>query len=359
MGDALIGQWQARIRAAVAARASLRLRGGGTKDFYGQALQGDVLDTGGYAGIVDYDPTELVLTARAGTPLADIEAAMRDAGQMLAFEPPHFGERATLGGCIAVGLSGPRRPFAGAVRDVMLGVRMLDGKGDDLSFGGRVMKNVAGFDVARLMTGALGTLGLLLEISLKCVPRPKSEASRVFECSADEAIRCANEWGGKPLPLSATCYHAGKLTIRLSGAAPAIEAAQRKLGGGVLADGDAFWRSVREQTHPYFASALAGTTPLWRLSVKPTAPYADLGGDQLVEWGGALRWLVAGEKTDAVRVRAWAQASGGHATLFRSPDKTAGAFHPLPDTLLALHRRLKMTFDPAGVFNPGRIYAET
>src|SRR6266545_4304516 len=313
MGDALIGQWQARIRAAVAARASLRLRCGGTKDFYGQALQGDVLDTGGYAGIVDYDPTELVLAARAGTPLADIEAAMRDAGQMLAFEPPHFGERATLGGCI----------------------------------------------VARLMTGARGTLGLLLEISLKCVPRPKSEASCVFECSADEAIRCANEWGGKPLPLSATCYHAGKLAIRLSGAAPAVEAAQHKLGGGVLADGDAFWRSVREQTHPYFASALAGTTPLWRLSVKPTAPYADLGGDQLVEWGGALRWLVAGERTDAVRVRAWAQASGGHATLFRSPDKTAGAFHPLPDTLLALHRRLKMTFDPAGVFNPGRIYAET
>jgi glycolate oxidase FAD binding subunit len=358
MIDDPIAQWQARIRAAASGRAPLRLRGGGTKDFYGQSLEGAVLDTGAYAGIVDYDPTELVITARAGTRLAEIERTMHAAGQMLAFEPPHFGERATLGGCIATGLSGPRRAFSGAARDLVLGVRILDGKGEDLSFGGRVMKNVAGFDVARLMTGALGTLGLLLEVSLKCLPRPKVEATRVFECAADEAIRRTNEWGGKPLPISATCYCAGELAVRLSGTASGVEAAERKLGGVVRSDGEAFWRSVREQTHPYFTPSVDGTSPLWRLSVKPTSPHADLGGEQLIEWGGALRWLVAGERTDAGRVRAWAQSNGGHATLFRAADKSAGAFHPLPEPLLVLHRRLKSTFDPAGVFNPGRLYAD-
>jgi glycolate oxidase FAD binding subunit len=180
----------------------------------------------------------------------------------------------------------------------------------------------------------------------------------VFECSADEAIRWVNEWGGKPLPLSGTCYHAGKLAVRLSGAAPAVDAAERKLGGAVLAEGDAYWRSVREQTHPHFAPATGGTAALWRLSVKPTAPYGDLGGDQLLEWGGALRWLVAGERTDAARIRAWAQSNGGHATLFRAADKSASAFHPLSEPLLGIHRRLKAAFDPAGVFNPGRLYAD-
>jgi glycolate oxidase FAD binding subunit len=358
MSDALIGEWQARIRAAASARAPLRLRGGGSKDFYGNALAGEVLDTRAHAGIVDYDPTELVITARAGTPIADVEAAMGDEGQMLAFEPPRFGEPATLGGCIAAGLSGPRRPYAGAARDVVLGVRMLDGNGDDLSFGGRVMKNVAGFDVARLMTGALGTLGLLLEISLKCLPRPKAEATRVFDCPADEAIRMTNDWGGKPLPISATCHHAGRLAVRLSGAPPAVDAAQRKLGGVEQEDAEAFWTSVREQTHPYFAPALSHAGALWRLSVNSASPYADLGGEQMVEWGGALRWLVAGERTDASRVRAWAQANGGHATLFRARDKSPGAFHPLGETMTGLHRRLKVAFDPAGIFNPGRLYAD-
>ncbi|NDP43815.1 MAG: glycolate oxidase subunit GlcE, partial [Aromatoleum sp.] len=206
MSEAVFAEWQAKIRAAASANAPLRIRGGGTKDFYGQTLAGEVLDTTAYAGIVDYDPTELVITARAGTRLAEIEATMRDAGQILAFEPPHFGAAATLGGAIAAGLSGPRRPYAGAVRDLMLGVRVIDGAGEDLTFGGRVMKNVAGFDVARLMTGALGTLGVIAEASLKCLPLPKAEATRVVEVSADEAIRMANEWGGKPLPVSATCY---------------------------------------------------------------------------------------------------------------------------------------------------------
>ncbi|MEP7182015.1 MAG: glycolate oxidase subunit GlcE [Betaproteobacteria bacterium] len=355
MRDEVLAGWQARIRAAHASRTPLRIRGGGTKDFYGHAPTGETLDTTDCEGIVDYDPTELVITARAGTRLTEIEEAMRGAGQMLAFEPPHFGAAATLGGAIATGLSGPRRPYAGAVRDLMLGVRVIDGTGEDLTFGGRVMKNVAGFDVARLMTGALGTLGVIAEASLKCLPLPKAEATRVLECSADEAIRTGNEWGGKPLPLSATCYRAGRLAVRLSGAAPAVDAAIAKIGGEALADDATFWTGVREHTDPFFAAAPAGA-PLWRLAVKSTAPYTDLSGEQLIEWGGGLRWLAAGEQTDPARVRAWAKVHGGHATLFRAADKSAGVFQPLPPPLMEIHRRLKAEFDPAGILNPGRLY---
>ena len=361
MTDTVVASWQARIRAAYASRAPLRIRGGGTKDFYGQALSGDVLDTTACEGIVDYDPTELVLTVRAGTRLAHVERTMRTEGQMLACEPPRFGEAATIGGFVAAGLAGPRRPYAGGVRDLVLGVRIVDGKGDDLRFGGRVMKNVAGFDVARLMTGALGTLGVITEVSLRCMPMPKAETTRVFRCPADDAIHMTNEWGGKPLPLTATAYHAGRLAVRLSGAAPAVEAAVAKIGGMALPGNDrggAFWRSVKEQTQPFFLAAAAPGQTLWRLSVKPTAPYTDLHGDQLIEWGGALRWLHASERTDAARVRAWAAEHGGHATLYRAADKSLGAFQPLGTTLRALHQRLKAAFDPAGVLNPGRMYPD-
>jgi glycolate oxidase FAD binding subunit len=363
MMDAIIGDWQARIRAAAASKSPLWIRGGGSKDFYGGAVTGDVLNTCACAGIVDYDPTELVITARAGTPLAAIEETMRASGQMLAFEPQHFGHAdgaaATLGGCIASGLSGPRRPYGGAARDLVLGVRILDGSGDDLTFGGRVMKNVAGFDVPRLMTGALGTLGVLLEISVKCQPLPKTETTRVFECPADQAIRWSNEWAGQPLPVSATCHHDGVLSVRLSGAVPAVKAAIARLGGDGLAEaaaGDGFWRGVRDHAHPFFAAAIAAGAPLWRLSVKSTAPHADLGGEQLIEWGGALRWVIGGERSDPARLRAWAAGHGGHATLFRSGSRTPDPFHPLPETMSALHRRLKAVFDPAGILNRGRLH---
>src|SRR4029453_8294191 len=220
------------------------------------------------------------------------------------------------------------RPYAGSVRDLMLGVRILDGTGQDLSFGGRVMKNVAGFDVARLMTGALGTLGVITEVSLKCLPLPKADATLEFECSADEAIRKVNEWGTQPLPLSATCFHHGHLRIRLSGAQPAVAAAAAKLGGDRVATPDGYWVSLRDHTHLFFAGSRAADVPLWRLSVKSTAPYTDLGGEQVVGgggglgWGGGLRGLAAGERTDAQRVRSWAAANGGHATLFRATDKS-------------------------------------
>jgi glycolate oxidase FAD binding subunit len=356
--DPALEALQARVRAAAAKSQPLRVRGGGTKDFYGAALEGDVVDTAVYAGIVEYEPTELVITARAGTSLSAIERAMRGRGQMLGFEPPHYAEGGTLGGAIASGLSGPRRPYAGAARDFVLGVRVLDGTGNDLTFGGRVMKNVAGFDVARLMTGALGTLGIVTEVSLKCLPLPKAEATLVFACAADEAIRRVNEWGGQPLPLSGTCYHDGQLHVRLSGAPSAVSAASSKLGGSPVPDADAFWAAVRDHRHRFFAPSLADGGALWRLSVKSTAPYTDLGGEQLIEWGGALRWINAGATANAGKLRAWAAAQGGHATLFRGSARDVPVFHPLDATMSALQRRLKAVFDPQNILNPGRLLAD-
>ena len=348
----IINQLTDTIRAAVANKTPLRIRGGGSKDFYGGPLRGDPLSVGAYRGIIDYEPPELVLTARAGTPLAEIEAALRERGQMLAFEPPYFGANATLGGCIAAGLSGPRRAYAGAARDFVLGIRMLDGQGNDLRFGGQVMKNVAGFDVSRLVTGSLGTLGLILEVSLKVLPLPVAETTLRFAKTAAEAIAAVNTWAGQPLPLSATAWTDGNLLLRLSGAAAAVEAAVTKLGGERVEQEQAarFWQGVREHTDPFFKTP----QPLWRLSIKSTTPAIDLPGAQFIEWGGALRWLAT--DASAATVRAAAKSGGGHATLFRGGDKSIAAFQPLPPALMTIHRNLKRTFDPAGILNPSRMY---
>jgi glycolate oxidase FAD binding subunit len=350
-----IEQLAAHIRDAAAGKRPLNIRGGGSKDFYGNAAVGEPLDVAAYRGIVDYEPTELVVTARCGTPLAELEAALAEQGQLLPFEPPHFGPAATLGGCIAAGLSGPRRAYAGAARDFVLGVRILDGNGDDLRFGGQVMKNVAGFDVSRVMTGSLGTLGVILEVSLKVLPLPVAGATLRLAMDEAAAIRTLNEWGGKPLPVSATAWNAGQLHVRLSGARAAVEAAVRTLGGDAVdaAEATAFWRGIREQTDAFFAQ---GTTPLWRLSLPSTTPPLALPGEQLIEWGGAVRWVKGDAPAEAIR--AAATAAGGHATLFRAQDKSAGAFQPLAPGLLAIHRKLKHTFDPAGIFNRGRLYSE-
>lgn len=352
--DAAIDAIRDAVVRAGEARTPLRIVGGGTKDFYGESLEGRPLDLRGVAGIVDYDPTELVIVARAGTPIDEVERTMAAAGQMLAFEPPRFAPGGTLGGAVAAGLSGPRRPYAGAVRDLVLGAKIVDGRGRHLAFGGRVMKNVAGFDLSRLMCGAMGTLGVVTEVSLKCLPRPKAEETRVWELSSDEAIRRVNEWGGQPLPISATCWHHGTLAVRFSGAASAVASAVGRLGGAPVPHADAFWESVRDHVHTFFHAAMRGAHPLWRLSVKSTAPHADLGGEQLIEWGGALRWLAATPRTDVAKLRAWAVAQGGHATMFRADELLAGSFHPLPPVIGALHRRLKAAFDPHAILNPGR-----
>jgi glycolate oxidase FAD binding subunit len=353
----ILEQFQDQVRSAAGAKRALRIRGGGTKDWYGQRLEGDILDTRACTGIVDYEPTELVITARCGTPLAEIDAALAERGQMLAFEPPHFGDGATLGGTIAGGLSGPRRASSGALRDFVLGAKLLDGKGDVLTFGGQVMKNVAGYDVSRLLAGSLGTLGLLLEVSVKVLPRAFAETTLRFDMSELEAIRRLNEWGGQPLPLSASCWHDGVLALRLSGAQAAVDAAVRSLGaahgGQIMPDCARFWEDLREQRHAFFG----GDMPVWRLSVPSTASPIVLDGPQLIEWGGAQRWLRAdGDAAASQRLRATVAACGGHATLFRSGDKSAGVFQPLAPAIARIRERLKAGFDPANIFNPGRMY---
>jgi glycolate oxidase FAD binding subunit len=339
---------QQRIREAAERRMPLRLRGGGSKDFYGNEPRGEILDTRGYAGIVSYEPTELVVTARCGTPLAEVEALLRAHRQMLAFEPPHFGPGATFGGCIAAGLSGPRRAAAGPLRDYLLGAKLVDGRGRALAFGGQVMKNVAGYDIARLVAGSLGTLALIAEASVKVLPLPPAELTLQREASQQQALEAMNRWAGQPLPVSATAWHGGVLRIRLSGAAAAVRAAAQKIGGEEVGDAGAFWAGIREQSHPLFA----GDEPLWRLALPSTCPALDLPGTALVEWGGGLRWLKSGGSP-----REAAQRAGGHATLFRAARKSAAAFAPLDPVLERLHRALKAAFDPAGVLNPGRMHA--
>lgn len=349
-----------RISAAHDSRTLLRIRGAGSKDFYGSMLAGDLLDVADYHGIVAYEPSELYITARCGTPLNEIEAVLAENGQMLAFEPPRF-SGATVGGCVAAGLSGPRRQQAGAARDFVLGVKLIDGTGQVLDFGGQVMKNVAGYDVSRLIAGSMGTLGLIAEVSLKVLPLPVAEQTMCFDLNEGEAIARLNHWGGQPLPISASFWHEDQLWLRLSGARAAVEAASRKLGGSVAPKKDLFcnavdaqkhWNFVREQTHKAFASPI-----LWRLALPSTAPSPNLDGLQAIEWGGALRWYAG----DQAVVRSEAARIGGHAVLYRAPESQRcreGAFAPLAPALLALHRRLKKTFDPKGILNPGRLYAE-
>ena len=350
--DQALQDFRDRILAANADHRPLCLRGSGSKEWYGQAVQGDALDTRAYSGIVSYESTELVITVRCGTTIKEVEAALAEKQQMLAFEPPHFGELSTIGGMVATGLSGPRRQNAGAVRDFMLGAVLMNGKGEVLHFGGQVMKNVAGYDVSRLLAGSLGTLGLILEVSLKVLPRPFAETTLQFELPQEAAIRQLNEWGGQPLPISASVWHDGVLTIRLSGSEAGVQSGQQKLGGEVMDDAPDFWAAIREQTHAFFNA----DAPLWRLSLPTVAPPLTLPGAQLIEWGGAQRWLIT--SAGASEIRTAASKAGGHAALLRGGDKSAGVFHPLAAPLMRIHRQLKTEFDPAGIFNPGRMYPE-
>ena len=356
-----------RVRAAAAAQTPLRIRGGGTKDFHGLALRGELLDTRALTGIVSYEPSELVVTVRAGTLLAELEAALAEQGQCLPFEPPHFGPGATVGGMVAAGLSGPARASVGAVRDYLLGVVLLNGRAELLTFGGQVMKNVAGYDVSRLMAGAWGTLGLLTEVSLKVLPVAPAEATLRFECSQADALRRLHTWGGQPLPLNASCWvedaGVGQLYVRLRGAVAAVDAACRSMGGTRLDNATVApdWRACRDQTLPWFTARRARPgQALWRLSLPATAPVLALpeGASPLIEWHGALRWVQAPpEQGDALREVA--RAVGGSASLFIADSaygsSATGQFDLKSPALAQIHARLKHAFDPAGIFNPGRL----
>lgn len=349
-----------RVRAAAAAGTPLRIRGGGSKDFYGEPATGELLETGALRGITSYEPSELVVTVRAGTPLAELETALAAQGQSLPFEPPHFGPGATVGGMVAAGLSGPARASVGSVRDYVLGLNLVNGRGEHLVFGGQVMKNVAGYDVSRLMVGAMGTLGLITEVSLKVLPVAPAEATLRFELPQAEALRRLHAWGGQPLPLNASCWvddrGVATLFLRLRGAVAAVEAACRTLGGERMdnAQTGPDWTACREQQLPWFLER--DGRDLWRLSVPQTAPVLELPEPPLVEWHGAERWVRV-EPSQAGQLREIAAAAGGHATLFRTERADAGArMAPLSPTLDAIQQQLKREFDPAGIFNRGRLY---
>jgi len=365
-----------RVRHAATAGTALRIRGGGSKDFYGQALTGEVLDMSLLSGVVSYEPSELVVTVRAGTKLAELEVLLAAQGQCLPFEPPHFGPDATVGGMVASGLNGPARASSGAVRDYLLGVVLLNGRGECLTFGGQVMKNVAGYDVSRLMAGTLGTLGVLLEISLKVLPVAPAEATLMCGLPQQKALDLLNRWGAQPLPLNASCWvHDDTATpmqdflfVRLRGAVAAVEAACPRIMADVQAAGGQAvqmdnaqarldWTACREQTLPFFARPPSADACLWRLSVPQITPALALSYPQLIEWHGGLRWLWA-PASAAHSLRQLALQAGGHATLFRRAAETPvelSVFTPPAPVLSRIQRELKKQFDPAGIFNPGRL----
>ena len=371
--DSALAQVAEQIRDAAAAQRPLYIQGGGSKVFFGNAAVGDLLDVRNLRADPRHEPAELVVTVGAGTPLAELEDLLAGAGQMLAFEPPRFGPAATVGGCVAAGLCGPRRIASGyaggQLRDHVLGAKLLDGRGNLLSFGGTVIKNVAGYDVARLLAGSLGILGVIVEVSLKVVPRPAAEATIMLECDADEALRRCGDLGIEPWPVSASAWIDGRLYLRLSGASAAVAAARREIGGESVTSGvaDDLWMRLREQRLEFFE--LAADDTLWRLSLPAGAParlpsdaVRGVGDAVLLEWHGMQRWVKTRHDRDAAvaarfagDLREAARRFGGHATRFRGDEASGHAFEPLAPAVLAIHRRLKREFDPAGIFNRGRL----
>jgi glycolate oxidase FAD binding subunit len=339
-----------RVREASARREPLRIVAGDTKGFIGRPVQGVPVSVAAHAGIVNYDPSELVLTARAGTPLAEVEALLAAQGQCLPFEPPHFGADATLGGTVACGLAGPARAWSGPLRDYVLGVRVLTGDGRVLRFGGEVMKNVAGYDVARLMAGSLGTLGILLDASLKVLPLAPGSRTVVLELAQGPALERLRELSGATVPISASAWVEGRLYLRLVGTPATLDVAQQRAAGEPLEDADAFWASVREQTHTFFSDGRA----LWRLTLPALASPLPIGDEPLIEWNGMQRWYCVDAEENLFAPAATAE---GHATSFRSTRPGAEVFAPLAAPVMRLHRELKAVFDPAGILNPGRMYA--
>lgn len=353
-----------RVLAAFQTGRSLAVEGGGSKYSYGRIIKADdMMSLREHSGVVRYDPSELVITARAGTPLSHIHQTLAEQGQMLPFEPPQFSHRATIGGVVATGLSGASRPYFGGVRDHMLGVKIINGKAEVLKFGGEVMKNVAGYDISRLMVGAMGILGVLLEVSIRVMPKPAAQRTLTFEMPLEEAMDFLAERQRRLLPISASAWQEGVLYLRLSGAEAALAAVQKELGGERKSDADAdsFWNDLREQKLPFFTK---DETPLWRLSVPANTELPQSLGAQLVEWGGALRWVKSERPMDEIQDAVF----GGHVRRFRILSTDDGAlriwvedgeaFSPLPPTLMTLHQRLKSAFDPKHILNPGRMYKD-
>lgn len=351
---------QAQILQAYNHKTPLNIQAGNSKTFYGRRIDATPLNISEHQGIINYEPTELVITARAGTRLSDIENILDQNNQMLGFEPPHFALKntqaninssATLGGTIACNMSGPRRAYTGAARDFVLGCQIINGKAEQLTFGGQVMKNVAGYDTSRLMCGALGTLGVILDASLSVLPKPETEITLSYTCDINQALNKMHQWIKQSIPISASSFHNNQLTLRLSGNKASVKAARQIMGGDTLENDIEFWQQIKDQTHAFFEN----NKPLWRLSLASNAPPLNkLEGDTLYEWGGALRWLSTDEPVE--KIIKTLDSLNGHATLFKSNTHNTEPFHPLSSGMLNIHKRLKTAFDPDNILNPGRMY---
>lgn len=329
----------------------LRIVGGGSKDFMGRQSKGEPISLAEHSGIVSYEPIELVLTARAGTPLTEISQALAEHNQRLAFEPPLFDGVATLGGTLACHLSGPGRPWHGSIRDHVLGVRLINGRAEELRFGGQVMKNVAGYDVSRMQAGAMGTLGVISEVSLKVMPKPAAAMTLMQEMNAAQAITEMNRLAGHSKPLTAACWFDNHLYLRLEGALSAVDSTINQWQGDVLEDGNDLWSQLREQQLDYFS----GQAPLWRFAVNSNAQHCLPEESWLIDWGGSQRWLRGDFAVN--ELEAIAERAGGQVSLYRGGDRLQEVFHTQTEPLRQLHQRLKLAFDPNGIFNPGRLYS--
>ncbi len=339
------------IENAIETKTAVHITAGNSKSFYGNSCDAKPLDVSQHRGIIDYEPSELFITARCGTPLKEIESVLREQQQMLQFEPPHFGENSTIGGTVACGLSGPRRPYNGSVRDSVLGAHIVNGLGDYLRFGGQVMKNVAGYDVARLMSGALGTLGIIMQVSLKVIPMPAAEKTLCFECSRTEALQKMNRWTQMDVPITATYFEQNMLYVRVAGIESTLHSLKQTLGGEELVDDNDIWTEVREQQRAFFNDP----APLWRISIPEDTNHAALFDNCVIEWNGGLRWVKS--NTSDNEIFSVAGAAGGHATLFRAEHKKTNCFQPLPPSLAKLHTDIKRAFDPHNFLNPGKMYS--
>jgi len=349
------------VRQAVDANAPLRIVGGNSKAALGNNIaQPDnttVLNTRSHEGIIDYDPTELVVSVRAGTPLKSLNEALANQGQLLPFDPPDWAG-STIGGVIACALSGPRRPFSGSARDYVLGTRVINGQAQDLSFGGQVMKNVAGYDVSRVQVGAWGTLGVLLDISMKVLPKPERELT-IRQSSKPDDLQAFAPLMRQSIPLSGAMLIHDKRYLRLSGSDAAVRAAAVGLGGDIVED-NALWDSVRDHTHAFFSAAHEATQApekhLWRISVADYAPALELPGEWLYEWAGGQRWLLS--SASAAEVFRVVETAKGHATRYSACAADESAFQPLKGAMQTLQSRLRDSFDPLRLFNRGRFHPE-
>ena len=327
----------------------IRVRGGNSKEFLGRSLTGSSVDTSAHTGVVQYEPDELVLTVRSGTTLDEINDVLGEHKQMLGFEPPRYTAQSTIGGTFACNLSGPARPWRGSVRDAVLGLRLINGRGEHLRFGGRVIKNVAGFDASRLQAGAFGTLGIITEISLRVLPAPEASVTLARELDVRASLRYMNELAGTSVPLTGACWANGIQYIRLEGSTAGVAAATRQIGG----DRTDFtvWKTLRDPDAQLFGGASAGS--LWRFSVSSTSE-SILPNDVVIDWAGALRYVRA--EADLDEMSRLAAKAGGHVMrISHNSDEREFLQQPEP-AVRKLHERLKLAFDPGRILNPGRLY---